>query len=58
MDRVKILARKLEVNYPITDFNFEDLASEYIAKGGWNENKPLSQAVSDIKYFIIKKLIN
>ena len=37
-----------EFGNKVTDFNFEQIATDYVSKGGWNDNKSFKQVCNDV----------
>lgn len=56
-EKINILEKNLKVKYKdVTDFNFKEIATEYVQRGGWNENKELPQVLEDVRLFMTHKL--
>ena len=56
-EKINILEKNLKVKYKdVTDFDCHQIATEYVQRGGWNENKELSQVLEDVRLFMVHKL--
>ena len=56
-EKIVILEKNMSFKFKdITDFDITKCVTEYVEKGGWNENKSQTQAIADCASWMIQKL--
>lgn len=56
-EKINILEKNLKVRYKdVTDYDFHEIATEYVQKGGWDDNMDLKQVLEEIHLFMVHKL--
>lgn len=58
-EKISVLEINLTVKYKdVTDYDYHEIATEYVQRGGWNDNKEFKQVLDDIPLFMSHKLAN
>lgn len=56
-EKINILEKNLRVKYKdVTDYDYHEIATEYVQRGGWNDTKDLKQVLEDVALFMVHKL--
>lgn len=56
-EKINILEKNLKVKYKdVTDYDYHQIATEYVRRGGWNDKKDLHQVLEDVRLFMVHKL--
>ena len=56
-EKINILEKNLKVKYKnVNDYDYHQIATEYVQRGGWNENKEWPQVLEDVREFLLHKL--
>lgn len=56
-EKINILKKNISFKFKdITDFNILDYVTEFVKKGGWNDNKDSKQAIADCASWMIQRL--